>query len=193
MTPELDPEQVKEFVLAGHMDFAKVQALLAENPALLNAAHPWSETDLETALTAAGHVGNHEIAEFLLDQGAPLDICVAAMLGRIEDVRSLLQSDSDLANARGAHGISLMFHAAMSGDTDLATLLRDKGCNEGYSHALHGAVNFGHTALVEWLLETGVENINMQNFQGKTPLTVAFEGGHAEIAELLRQHGGRET
>ena len=37
----------------------------------------------------AGHMGNREIAEFLIGQGARFDIFVAAMLGRIDvSVRS---------------------------------------------------------------------------------------------------------
>jgi hypothetical protein len=34
--PTLD--QIREFVIAGHGDLPKVQAMLADNPALLNAA-----------------------------------------------------------------------------------------------------------------------------------------------------------
>jgi ankyrin repeat protein len=46
--------------------------------------------------------------------------------------------------------------------------------------------------MVKWLLEHGATNINIPDFNNKTPLQVAVELGHTEIAEVLRQHGGRE-
>ena len=58
------------------------KALLAEQPSLLNATWDWGGGDFETGLGGAGHMGNREIAEFLIGQGARLDIFVATMLGR---------------------------------------------------------------------------------------------------------------
>ena len=77
----LPVDLVRKFVIAGHGDLDKVKALLAETPQLLQAAYPWQENDTETALQGAAQVGNVAVAEFLLSQGAPLDICTAAMLG----------------------------------------------------------------------------------------------------------------
>ena len=94
--PTLD--QLREFVIAGHGDLHKVQAMLADCPTLLNATYEWKENDTETAIQAAAHVGNVAVAEFLLAQGAPLEICTAAMLGRIPDVDQLLRND--LTNSR---------------------------------------------------------------------------------------------
>lgn len=190
----LDAELVKNFVTAGHGDFATVKTLLAETPDLLNAVHDWGEGGLEDALGAAAHVGNRPIAEFLLAQGAPLTICAAAMLGRETDVQNFLEADPSLANARGAHGIPVMIHAAMSGEVSLAERLKKSGCTEGYNSALHGAVAYGHLAMVQWLLESGlVENINQPNFQNLTPLQSAESKGYSEIAALLRLHGAGES
>ena len=110
--PTLTQEKVREFVIAGHGDFEKVKLLLAESPELLNAAFPWSETDRETALQAAVQVGSAAIAEFLLTQGAPLDICTAAMLGRKADVTHFLDENPESIHAVGAHGIPLLTLAA---------------------------------------------------------------------------------
>ena len=41
-------------------------------------------------LQAAAHMGNREIAGFLLHEGAPLDICAAAMLGKRNNVEAFL-------------------------------------------------------------------------------------------------------
>lgn len=94
-------EQIREFVLPAHGDLASVKRLLAENPLLLNAKYEeWNET----ALGAASHVGNREIALYLLEQGAPLVMCTAAMLGMTDKVAGFLENDNAEANARGAHG-----------------------------------------------------------------------------------------
>ncbi|MBZ0293869.1 MAG: ankyrin repeat domain-containing protein [Anaerolineae bacterium] len=182
-------ETVKEFVLASHFDLNKVQTMLAEDPTLVAFAHEWGPGDLEDGIGAAAHVGNVAIAEYLLSQGAPGNICVSAMLGKLDEVRDYLSADPSLANARGAHGISVMFHAAMSGSTEITSLLKEKGCTEGYSHALHGAINHGHQNMVEWLLENGATELDVLNYQGKTPVARALESDQLQIAELLRQHG----
>jgi ankyrin repeat protein len=189
MASNLSPEMVKEFVIASHFDLPKVQAMLKDEPALLTVVHDWGESGLEDGIGAAAHVGNRKIAEFFLAQGVPLNICVAAMLGRAEDVKAFLELDPALANARGAHGIPVMFHAAMSGNTEVADLLRQHGCNEGYSAALHGAIAHRHKNMVAWLLDNGATELEALDFQGKTPLQQATETNQADIADLLRQHG----
>lgn len=186
------PDLVRDFVIAAHFNLEKVQTLLADQPALLTAQHPWGEQDFEDGLGAAAHVGNRAIAEFLLAQGAPLHICVAAMLGQRDTVRELLANDPTLANARGAHGISLMFHAAMSGDTALAQLLKDHGCHEGYSHALFGALSQQRAAMVRWLLANGADDLTQRDFEGKTLVQRALATGQPDLADLLRQHGAPE-
>jgi ankyrin repeat protein len=188
----LSQELIKEFVTASHFDLSRVQAMLADNPALLNVQYEWSPGDWESGIMAGAHMGSRAIVEFFLSQGVPLDICSAAMLGRTADVKTFLDSDPALANARGAHQITLMFHAAMSGDTALTELLKSAGCTEGYSYALHGAINYRHTGMVEWLLDNGVQNINAPDYQGKTPLKSALDQGHTAIADLLRSRGASE-
>lgn len=185
-----DVDLLKEFVIAAHGDLGKVKHLLAAHPELLNEAYDWGSAGLETAIGAAAHVGNRVIAEFLLQQGAPLEICTAAMLGRNADVQTFLESNEELANARGAHGIPVMFHAALGGRTDIAELLKSRGCKEGYNSALHAAVMFGHLDMINWLLENGADDVNPLNFRSETPLQVAMTKGYDEIAEILRLRGG---
>jgi ankyrin repeat protein len=186
MSSEVSQELVEPFVLAAHGDFAKVQELYAAHPEVLNV--PWAKFD-ETALAASSHMGNRPIAEFLLSAGAPLTVCAAAMLGMVDDVERFIDEDTSLANARGAHGIPIMFHAAMSGETRLTDLLMSRGGGEGIDGALHGAIMHGRTNMVRWLLDHGVTDVNAPNYEGKTPLQVATERGETEIAEILRERG----
>jgi ankyrin repeat protein len=187
----MTPETIKEFVIASHFDLAKVKTMLAEDPALLNVEHQWGPNDFESGIGAAAHVGNRPIAEFFLAQGVASNICVAAMLGRADEVKAYLAGNSSLANARGAHGIPVMFHAAMSGNTAVTDLLRDNGCTEGYSAALHGAISYGHKNIVVWLLDNGVTDLQVQDYRGKTPLQNAIDSNQPEIADLLRERGAQ--
>lgn len=112
----LVPALVNEFVRKAHADLAATKAMLAEQPALLNATWDWGGGDFETGLGGAGHMGNREIAEFLIGQGARLDIFVASMLGRLDIVRAMLGAWPALLQSKGPHGIPLMRHAKAGGE-----------------------------------------------------------------------------
>ena len=113
----IKPELVKEFVIAGHVDLDKVKALLAETPGLLNATWDWGGGDFEMAIGGAGHMGRPDIAQYLISQGGRFDIFVAAMLGRLDIVKSALTTYPNLAVSKGPHGIPLMAHAKKGGDS----------------------------------------------------------------------------
>src|SRR6185369_10549957 len=106
----MSADLVRPFVIASHGDLNTVKSMLAEHPDLLLVQFEWGPNDYEDGLGAASHVGNRAIAEFFLSKGVPLTISSAAMLGRYDDVKTFLDKDPSLANARGAHGIALMFH-----------------------------------------------------------------------------------
>jgi ankyrin repeat protein len=112
----LDKELVKEFVRVCHGDLTKTKDMLAQQPALLNAAWDWGGGDFETGLEGAGHVGNRDVAQFLLEKGARMNIFCAAMLGKIEIVRSLLTAFPDLKQSKGPHGLQLLHHARKGGE-----------------------------------------------------------------------------
>ncbi len=185
--PSPTPEEIRDFVIAGHGNLDTVKAMLDAQPELLNSAHPWSDTDRETAIQAASHVGNVALAQFLLAQGAPLAIYTAAMLGRHDEVTRLLAADPGLAKAHGAHGIPLLPHAAMSGNVALVSALHAAGATDGASSALIFAVARGHVALVTWLLANAAPDLAWKNFQGKTALDIARERGFGEIEAVLDQ------
>ena len=94
----IDAALVQEFVLNAHANLAKVEELLDQDPGLLNAAHDWGAGDWETALGAAAHMGRRDIALFLLDRGARIDLFAAAMLGHLEIVRATLQAFPEMRN-----------------------------------------------------------------------------------------------
>jgi hypothetical protein len=114
--PPLDPQFVMAFVGNAHGDLGKVKELLAQEPALINAAWDWGGGDWETALGAASHVGNKGIATFLIENGARMDIFAAAMFGKEKIVREMIVDNPMLKTAKGPHGIPLINHAKAGGD-----------------------------------------------------------------------------
>jgi hypothetical protein len=114
--PPIDSELVAEFVLKAHGDFGVVKQLLEQEPAIVNAAWDWGGGDWETGLGAASHVGRQDIAEYLLEHGARMDVFAAAMLGETEVVRAMLEAQPGLRDARGPHGIPLLAHAEAGGE-----------------------------------------------------------------------------
>lgn len=120
--PALGPSLVEEFVRKAHGDLARVQALHAMEPALVNACWDWGGGDFESALGAAAHTGRKEIANFLLANGARLDLFAAAMLGKLGIVKAVISIFPDAIRTPGAHGIPLIAHAKMGGEDARAVL-----------------------------------------------------------------------
>ena len=112
----IDPALVEEFVGKAHGDLTRVKELLVQEPALLNASWDWGEGDWETGLGAAAHMGRRDIAEFLLDRGARMDIFAAAMLGHLDIVRAIIAGCPASQTAPGPHGIPLIRHATAGGE-----------------------------------------------------------------------------
>ena len=113
--PALDSKLVQEFVGKAHADLDRVKELLAQEPALINATWDWGSGDFETALGAAAHMGRTDIANFLLEQGARLDIFAAAMLGKLDIVKAALTAYPAALKIPGPHGITLIAHAEAGG------------------------------------------------------------------------------
>ena len=120
--PAIESTLVQEFVGKAHADFDRVKELLAQEPALVNATWDWGGGDFETALGAAAHMGCKDIANFLLDHGARLDIFAAVMLGKLDIVKAALTEYPNAIKTPGPHGIPLIAHAQQGGDDAKAVL-----------------------------------------------------------------------
>ena len=137
--PTIDPEPyklelVKEFVIAGHGDFTKVQSMLRDYPNLLFSKFDWGNGDFEAGIEGAGHVGNKEIAQFLIDAGSRVTLFVLAMLGRTDLVRPVLEAYPKLIFANGPHGFTLLHHAKAGGKEgeELVAYLQARGQKEDW-------------------------------------------------------------
>ena len=111
----LDREIVKEFVGASHGKFDRVREMLDNDHLLLHASNDLGGGDFESGIEAAGHVGNKDIANYLLSKGARYNIFLACMYGHLDTVKNVLTFNPGLLNAKGPHGFTLLHHAQRGG------------------------------------------------------------------------------
>jgi len=112
--------------------------------------------------TAALANGRGDAAAFLADRGARLDLESAAGAGRLDLVRSFFTADGSLTpNATRAQLAS------------------------GFAWACE----YGHPAVVAFLLDTGFEIDGKLRHDGQSGLHWAAYGGHEEVVRLLLERG----
>ena len=120
--PQIERARVKRFVIAGHFNLDAVKEMLAEEPGLINGAIDWGKGDFETALGGASHMGRRDIAEFLLEQNARMDLFAATMLGKLDIVKAAVAAYPNIVNVLGPHKIPLIKHAEKGGEQAKAVL-----------------------------------------------------------------------
>jgi ankyrin repeat protein len=183
-TVQHDPELVQSVVLNAHGNFAKVRELIEQDPSLLNVNAPWTETPIQ----AASHMGNRQIAEWLIESGAPVDVFTAIMLGRRDEVERFLDAEPALVRARGVHDMPILLFAAVGNQPEIAALLVERGADlnagAGGNTALHGAAFANRPEMIGWLLEHGADSSAL-NYEGKTAMQVANEAGFTAVADAL--------
>ena len=113
--PRHDQKLVAEVVGVAHFNEQRVKELVKAYPELVNACWDWGFGDWESPLGAASHTGQRGIAQFLLAQGARIDIFAAAMLGFTDVVKAFVTAQPGIQRTVGPHGISLLAHAKAGG------------------------------------------------------------------------------
>jgi hypothetical protein len=108
-------EVVKEFVGVCHKDPVRVKEMIENDHLLLHVSYDWGGGDYESGIEAAGHVGNKDIASYLLSKGARYNIYLASMLGHVETVKNVLTFNPGLLNSKGPHGFTMLHHARKGG------------------------------------------------------------------------------
>jgi hypothetical protein len=129
--PRQDPGLVERMVGVAHGKIDDVRSLLESRPELAKAQWDWGYGDWESALDAASHTGQREIAFLLLEHGARPTIFSAAMLGQIEVVKAFVAASPGIQATPGPHGIPLLAHAQVGGAPAAAVV--------AYLEALGGA------------------------------------------------------
>ncbi len=113
--PTQEPDLVREMVTVSHFNLARVKELVGRHQTLAKAAWDWGFGDWESALGAASHIGNRDIAEFLLANGARPTIFSAAMLGQVDVVKAFVTGSPGVQRTKGPHSITLLRHAVAGG------------------------------------------------------------------------------
>lgn len=134
----------------GNLEVVKT---LVENGADVNAvSDQFDWTPLHLTL------GNREVADYLISQGANIDIFAASGLGEEARVRELLAEDPSLVEARGPDGATALHFAATPA---IAGLLLSLGADidtlDTYhqSSPVEWALSGGNTAVAGYLIERG--------------------------------------
>ena len=184
-------EIIDQFVGNAHGNLAIVKELLEKYPTMISANASWTET----AVQATAQTGQVEIVNYLVGHGADYDICTAAMLGSLDCVDEFLKEDPNLVNARGAHGIPVLYFPVIHVNSEVAEYLLAHGADPnaaspGGITPLHGAIMFNQPKMALWLLDHGVDP--NPKYDGKTPLAMALEKKHTELVRILRSNGGIE-
>jgi hypothetical protein len=114
--PSHDPDLVRDMVAASHGRFDRVKELVEAQPKMALAEWDWGFGDWESALGAASHVGNREIAEYLISKGARPTLFSATMLGQLDVVKAFVAASPGVQRIHGPHSITLLAHAKAGGE-----------------------------------------------------------------------------
>jgi hypothetical protein len=160
--------------------------------------------DVTSAEMLRGSLANHapRAAEKMIELGAPVDVCAAAALGRMDLLRDQFDHLGRLRVAarrgrrpmrgRDAIGLALLF-AYVNGQRDAVDFLLEKdgnwnviGVNNGT--VLHRAAWDGDLAMVQRLVAKGADIGNRQNPFTATPFSWADHNRQAEVVAWMRAH-----
>ena len=194
---------------AAEMDHAETAAALVEAGADIEARTSWGASPFDWAAT----MGSSRVADLLLSRGATgFTLITAASLGKLPDVRRIIESGEDLSAHRRRDGPTApddhwppdsayilkdtisdaLYAGARNGHQDVVAYLLYQGADidaKGVFGAtgLHWAAMNGHQETIEFLVKRGANlTIRDSKFDAR-PEEWAQEGDHSSIAEMLRQ------
>ena|SRR5436190_9231120 len=118
----------------------------------------------------------------------------AAWDGNLAKMRLLFWLGADVQENAPGRGPAIVA-AAWNGHTEIVEFLLDRGADVNARMKMNitpigVASAFGHLETVRLLLSKGAV-VNIVG-EGGSPLHLAVENGHAEIADLLRKHGAKD-
>jgi ankyrin repeat protein len=186
---------------AGHLEMVN---LLLERGAPINARNIAGST----ALYAAAERGQEAVVRRLIERGADVNlrgqsgvspVGAAAYAGRASIVKLLLAHGAD-GRTPDDTGKPPIVYAAAGGQLDIVRqlLAQNIDINARYANDLtllmwacgpdESVAEAQALTLVSYLVDAGA-HVDDRDARGRTPLMIAAEGGHAEIARLLLAHG----
>jgi hypothetical protein len=128
--PQQAPAMVREAVVVSHGNVKRIRELVDAHPALARASYDWGFGDWEDCLGAASHVGNREIAEYLISKGARPTLFSATMLGQLDAVKAFIAAQPGAQRIPGPHSIPLLAHARAGGPAAAAVFTYLEGMGD---------------------------------------------------------------
>lgn len=184
-------------------NIAKLQELVAANPAVVNNTDKMGKTPLHMAAES----NQVAAATFLLEHGAdvnakdprnggftPLDFALSSY-HYIEMVRLLIERGANV-NTASTQGITPLIEAAMRNQKDAIALLLEKGADPNArdqkgASALIWALRMGRLDSAIVLINSGAD-VNLSDSQGFSPLKLAKMRQDSKLQKLLESKGARE-
>ena len=178
-----------------------------------------TEETMETALTLACCGGFKEVAEVLVDQGAPVwrwgqhaphggqpgrarvpggvppgQGCQRGCLVLHQGRPVLHQGRPVLHQGRPVLHQGLLSYTCENGHTQVVTLLLNKGVHieqesEGGRTPLMKTARAGHFSTVQYLVNRGADVNRTTTDNDHTPLSLSCAGGHVKVVDLLLSQG----
>jgi ankyrin repeat protein len=177
-----------------------IEALLREEPSLLDSRDERGFTPLQTAVWQGRKEARDEMSRLLIERGAIIDIHVACALNMAERVEALLRDDPSLLQAVDPDGGSVMQQVGQHGAVETARVLLARGADVDMAaagrhggRALHAAVQQGGPGITAFLLDHGADPDAPDSY-GNRPLHYAssaeMPAEEAAIClRLLLDHG----
>ncbi len=136
-----------------------------------------------------------EIARFLVQRGAHVDLHAAAGLGWTDWVTREIAAHPEQTDFSDDWRYTPLCYAVAGGCASTAEILLQHGADVTHTYddggtLLHLATVNGDHALIAVLLANGV-NINARNKAGETAVDYAIKYRQQDAAQLLREHGGK--
>jgi uncharacterized protein len=172
-------------------DLTGAKKLVSQDPALVQAR---DDNGLSTVLMAL-YYHQPELASFLVERGAHLDIFEACAVGKLERVRQLVDAQPGLVNAMAKDGFQPLGLAAFFGHTDVVHFLLERGAEVNSASdnglrvmPLHSAAANRNLEIARLLLEHGAI-VNARQADDFTPLHAAAQNGQVEMVRLFLGYG----
>lgn len=176
-------------IKSGNVD--QVKALVLADPGLLRAR----DANGASVVLLATYNMQPDVANVLVELGAPVDIFEASVLGKVDRIREIVEGNPDRVSEYAPDGFTPVALAAFFGQLPAVKALIAAGADVTAAaknglkvQALHAAVAGKNLEIVTVVLAAGADS-NAQQQAGFRPIHEAGANANRKLAELLLAHG----